>query len=72
MKKIPYEIVEVEASKILQRMLSAQDSIESSNIQEEYFQYLNACGWTLEEYDQELMKRVDADWDNSPVQRFDN
>ncbi len=72
MKKIPYEIVEVESSKILQRMLSAQDPAESSKIQEEYFQYLNACGWTLEDFDQELMRRVDADWDNSPVRRFDN
>lgn len=65
-------MVALESNKILQKFLAANEPVESSKLYDEYIQYLNACGWSLEDFDQEMSKRVDADWDNSVVKKFDN
>ena len=65
MARIPYDIVAIEANKIIKRFYVAKDLCEASNIYREYEQFLGACGWTDTEFDQATMKRVDESWDES-------
>lgn len=66
--RIPYEIVALEANKILERLLDAKDEIEARDIYQEYEQYLAATGWTDMEFDAAKLKRIDADWEDAPRQ----
>lgn len=62
MKKIPYEIVAIEATKILNKILSSSEEGMINDYYDKYVQYLNACGWSDSEFDKESLKRIDADW----------
>ena len=63
MARIPYEMVAIEADKILQRVLNAKDSSEAYELYNQYIQYLNACGWNLSDFDRVSLDRVDTGWE---------
>ncbi len=63
MPKIPYEIVALEANKILNKILSSQEEDMIEAYYDRYIQYLEAAGWTAEEFDKESMKRIDKNWE---------
>ena len=64
MSKIPYEIVYIEASKILGKLLYSKDSSEIVKYYDDYLDFLQATGWTEEEFDKEISVRVDLNWDD--------
>lgn len=62
MKKIPYDLVAIEATKILNKILTSSDDGMINDYYDKYVQYLNACGWTDSEFDKESLKRIDSNW----------
>lgn len=61
MKKITYEIVALEATKILNKILISSEESMTNDYYDKYVQYLNACGWTDSEFDKESLKRIDSE-----------
>lgn len=60
--RVPFEIVSIEADRILMRMaLSPNNSNYYWNI---YCDYINACGWEHDDLDREILFRIDSNWDN--------
>jgi len=58
---IPYDVVVIQAERILMGMVLFEGT---ETFWWDYYQnYLEACGWTDLEFDEETLKRVDADWD---------
>jgi hypothetical protein len=62
--KVPYDIISVEANKLLQKMAITHDLKTISYWWDIYVSLLEASGWTPIEFDQETAKRVDAGWDD--------
>jgi hypothetical protein len=60
--KLPYEIVALEASKLIVRMALSNYSDYYDN-HRLYLGFIEACGWTNTEYDEETMVRIDHAWD---------
>lgn len=62
MTKVPYDLVAIEADKLIVRMAlsSIYDSYRHFRL---YLAYLSACGWTEYEFDRETLIRIDAAWD---------
>jgi len=61
--KILYEQVMIEGDKILfgiKPSASIEEVIFNWN---DYINFINACGWTNQELDEEILKRVDKNWD---------
>lgn len=65
MPRIPYEMVAIEADKILGKILSTKDPDKISMYYDQYLDYLKATGWTDEEFDRETSKRVDRGWEKT-------
>jgi hypothetical protein len=57
--RIPYELVAIQADALIIRMTLSLDS----RWWQQYIFFLDACGWTDKEYDQETLRRIDAAWD---------
>jgi hypothetical protein len=64
--RVPYEVLALQAEMIYQKVLSSKNSEEMAVYFKEYTDFIRACGWTVQEYDREQLKRVDEDWDNTP------
>lgn len=55
--KISFELIAYEMTKIFQRKnLSLAQKLELVD------DFVEACGWSKEEFDEELLKHVDKDW----------
>lgn len=63
MARIPYDIVAIEANRIIIKMVLAP-SWEAYYYWELYISYISVCGWTDQEFDAETMRRIDAAWEN--------
>jgi len=68
MPRIPYEIVSIEAEKILFKMVLAP-SYDAFEYYDRYIVFINACGWTDREFDTETLRRVDAGWELIMIRR---
>jgi hypothetical protein len=64
--RVPYEILAPQAELVYQKVLSARTQDEMAKHFQEYSDFIEACGWTLQEYDREQLRRVDEDWDTTP------
>lgn len=64
MSRIPYEIVAVEANRLIIRMAIAPTWQRANYYWNLYLEYITACGWTDQEYDRETLRRIDAAWVN--------
>lgn len=58
--RIPYEIVAIEANKLIVRMVLSDDCFYYYDL---YIAYIQACGWTNLEFDEETMRHIDKNWD---------
>jgi len=63
MTKIPYDLVALEADKLIVRM-ALSPIYESYVYFRMYLFYLSACGWSEYEFDNETLIRIDEAWDN--------
>lgn len=61
---ISFEIVAYQANVLIEKMALAQNNQVRNFYQEAYYSLLNACGWTEDELDREILKRVDASWES--------
>lgn len=59
--KIPYDIVAIEANKLIIRM--ALSKYNDFYYYQLYLTFIQACGWTDQEFDEETLKRIDKAWD---------
>lgn len=59
--KIPYNIVAIEANKLIVRAVMANDDFYHYDL---YMDYIHACGWSNFEFDQETIKYIDKNWDS--------
>lgn len=64
MPRIPYEIIVVEADRLIVRMVIAPTSRQADYYWELYLGYIAACGWTDRELDREMLRRIDLAWEN--------
>jgi hypothetical protein len=62
MTKIPYDLVAIEADKLIVRM-ALSSMYESYHYFRLYLFYLDACGWDEKSFDRETLRRIDAAWD---------
>ncbi len=62
MSRIPYEIVAAEADRLIIRMVVAPTVEQVYYYWDLYVTYIEACGWTDQEFDKETIKRIDAGW----------
>lgn len=60
--KIPYNIVSAEAGKIIEKMITATSDQQAEEQWNLYVAYLEVCGWTDEELDEETLKQIDSSW----------
>jgi len=63
MVKLPYDLIVLEADKLITGMALSSDFNSSTHYWRKYILYIDACGWTDYEYDLETMLRIDAAWD---------
>lgn len=61
--RIAYEIVAVEAEKLFNKVVSARNQEEVFQKYKDYTDYLEACGWSVSEFDAEMLKRINQDWE---------
>jgi hypothetical protein len=62
MKKIPYDLIAIEADKLISRMVL---SSEIKNYYVMYLLYINACGWSERDFDKETLSRIDSSWEEN-------
>lgn len=63
MPRVAYDIVAIEANRLLMKMITSSDG-DPFFYWDLYIDFINACGWTDQEFDQETLRRVDAGWDD--------
>lgn len=64
MARVPYEVVAIEADRIIMKMVIASSWDEATYYWDVYLGYITACGWNNKSYDEETLKRVDNSWDS--------
>jgi hypothetical protein len=62
MFRIPYDVIAIEADRLIIKMVIASSREESFHYWNLYLEYIAACGWTNQEFDQEMMRRIDKNW----------
>jgi hypothetical protein len=60
--KLPFEQLEPEANRLLQKMTSARDLETINHWWDTYVAFLAAAGWTPMEFDRATLKQVDEGW----------
>ncbi len=60
MNKIPYDLVAIEAEKILLKLLVSSDKFYYYDY---YLNFIKACGWSDSEFDEETLNRVENNWE---------
>jgi hypothetical protein len=61
MKSIPYEVVAIEADKLIVQI--ALSSWDTCIYIQKYILLVTACGWNPDRFDQEMLRRIDRAWD---------
>jgi hypothetical protein len=62
MKRIPYEKVIIKADEYLTKKIKATDPNESARFYKQYLDWLDACGWDEQSFDEETLNRIDEEW----------
>lgn len=63
--RISYDVMAPQAEVLFQKVVAARTPEEMDARYKDYITYIEACGWTVQEYDNEQLKRVDMGW-NEP------
>jgi hypothetical protein len=66
MEKVAYDIVVIEAMRLLDKAVSASIEYQASYFQQ-YSNYLSSMGWTDAEFDAEMLKRIDQNWTDTKM-----
>jgi len=61
MDKVAYDLVVIEAMRLLGKAVSSPIEYQTSSFQQ-YSNYLQSMGWTDAEFDAEMLKRIDQNW----------
>ena len=61
--RITFDLVSYYANLFLQKMALANSREESLYYSDLYFSYVESCGWSDIEFDRELLRRIDDNWD---------
>jgi hypothetical protein len=61
--KITFDIVSYYADIFCIKSAVAKTIQESSLYRDLYFAYIDSCGWSDKEFDAELLRRIDDNWD---------
>lgn len=72
MARVPYEIVAIEASRIIIKMAACSSWDQAFDYWDQYQAYIEVCGWTDWEFDLETIRRIDAAWETVKIQRIWN
>ncbi len=65
MIRIAYELIAVEANRLVCRMVRSHlcnDFIDAWEARETYLALLTSCSWTEQDYDNEMLRRVSESW----------
>lgn len=67
MSKLPYEMIAPQAEALLDKAAIALTNgapvEEVIAIRTEFRNFLEASGWTVQEFDKEMLARIDASWE---------
>lgn len=67
MFKVPFKTISLEIDRFISKMVMALDWSQSFYWWEQYNIYLESCGWSDFEIDQELLKIIDESWEINSV-----
>ncbi len=62
MNRLPYNELVVKLMPMMCAAIAAYEETGSVEGLDECEHYLQTCGWTQEEFDTEMLSRVDIDW----------
>ena len=71
-RRLPYDTIATEANRLFDRILSAKTIEEMKGRHDEYAAYLEAVGWTDQEFDMMMLERINKDWEapkSKPVEK---
>ena len=60
--RISFEQVMIEGDKILFHMTNESSTQDIVECWEKYIDFITACGWSNQELDEEILKRVNDNW----------
>lgn len=63
MIRVPYDQIAIEATKFIENMALANDIEIIDRWWKMYVDLLEASGWDIISYNQEMLKRINEDWD---------
>jgi hypothetical protein len=61
--KVPFELVEPRVIELTTKIGSVQTLDEQLILLEEIDEYIDLCGWTLDEWQEESLRRIDNNWE---------
>lgn len=61
--RLPYETVESRVLELTIKIGAAASLDEQLSLLEEIDEYIELCGWTLDEWREESLRRIDNNWD---------
>ncbi len=64
MSKLPFNKIEAEALKLIQKIAESTSVEETSYYKDLLEAYLESVGWDSSTFDAELLKRIDANWED--------
>lgn len=67
MGRLPFEKIEEEAQKLIQKIAEATSNEESDYYHALLEAFLEGAGWTNEEFDAKLLKKIDANWEDKEL-----
>lgn len=60
--RLPYEVIAMEADRLIMLMASTSNYHDAYYWFHRYIDFIEACGWTDQDFDRETLKRVNASW----------
>jgi len=70
MSRVPYENVAAEADRIIVKMALASTWERAIYYWDMYIEYIESCGWSNQEFDNETLQRIDVAWSNIKRQNW--
>lgn len=62
-QRVPYEIVAAQAEQLYQKVLDSTSAEEMVKYYDAYIDFIKACGWSIQDYDNEQLKGIDTSWE---------
>lgn len=67
MPKLPFDLISAEANKLLDKAIFGRTEEEVHEAYETYVAFLEASGWSVPEFDDEALRRIDEGWKEEPI-----